>query len=414
MHAAKLKATLALTLAMTLAAAQGNLALAKGDYGLPGEFMNFGSGARPIGMGRAYTAVSDDIDALFWNPAGLATFRSSQVGFQYSPMPLGGANQYLAYAQPVHAYGSIGLGILNLTSGDIPRVDANNVENGSYDNRETGYMATYAHRIKNFAVGGTMKVAEKVLDGNSVRGFGADVGGIYLIKERARLGVMVRNLMPPAYKYTSEKEVFPVIFRTGAAVNFFNRHLLTALDFDKTIGTAQNLKWHFGVEANFLRSLFVRAGVDGTEYVTGIGFRWRNMQLDYAAGFQDLGLVNRISFKIVFGGFEVDVKASPKVFSPTGLKKVTTFKIASGNRARVVSWILAVRNANNDVVRSFNGYNEPPKTLEWDGKDAQGQVVADGTYTYRLSVTDNKNVVETTPARSVSIVSPTPFEIEAK
>ncbi len=401
-------------LAFLLIATQWNFGLASGS-GLPGAFMNFGAGARAMGMGRAYTGVSDDIDSVFWNPAGLATFRSSQIGFQYSPLPLGGAYQYLAYAQPVHAYGSIGLGILNLTSGDIPRVDANNIENGSYDNRETAYTASYAHRFKNvFALGGTMKVAEKILDGNSVRGFGADVGGMYLIKERARLGAMVRNLAPPAYKYNTEKEVFPVILRVGSAVNFFNKHLLTAIDFDKTIGTAQNLQWHFGVEGNFLGSLFVRAGVDNTEYVTGIGFRWRNFQIDYSAGFQDLGLVNRTSLKVVFGGFEVDVKASPKVFSPTGLKKVTTFKIASGNRARVVSWILAIRNANNEVVRSFNGYNEPPKTLEWDGKDAQGQVAVDGTYTYRLSVTDNKNIVETTPARSIRIVSPTPFEIEAK
>lgn len=394
---------------------QWNLGLAKGDAGLPGEFMNFGTGARAQGMGRAYTGVSDDIDALFWNPAGLATFRSSQVGFQYSPLTLGGAHQYLAYAQPVHAAGSIGIGILNLTSGDIPRVDSNNVENGSYDNRETAYMASYAHRIKNvLSLGGTIKMAEKNIDGSSARGFGVDTGAMYLFKERARAGVMLRNLVPPAYNFSSEKETFPVILRMGTSANFFNKHLLAALDFDKTVGTAQNLKWHMGLEGTLFGSLFIRGGIDGTGFMTGIGVRWRSLQIDYAAGFQDLGLVNRTSMKFVFGGFELEAKASPKVFSPTGLKKVTTFKISSGNRQRVTSWILAIRNANNDVVRSFNGYNEPPKTLEWDGKDAQGQVVADGTYSYRLSVTDNKNVVETTPARSVRIVSPTPFEIEAK
>jgi long-subunit fatty acid transport protein len=35
-------------------------------------FMKIGIGARPIGMGGAYTAVADDANALFWNPAGLA------------------------------------------------------------------------------------------------------------------------------------------------------------------------------------------------------------------------------------------------------------------------------------------------------------------------------------------------------
>jgi hypothetical protein len=35
-------------------------------------FMRIGVGARPVGMGGAYTAVADDANALFWNPAGLA------------------------------------------------------------------------------------------------------------------------------------------------------------------------------------------------------------------------------------------------------------------------------------------------------------------------------------------------------
>jgi len=35
-------------------------------------FMKIGVGARPVAMGGAYTAVADDANALFWNPAGLA------------------------------------------------------------------------------------------------------------------------------------------------------------------------------------------------------------------------------------------------------------------------------------------------------------------------------------------------------
>jgi hypothetical protein len=30
-----------------------------------------GVGARPLGMEQAFTAVSDDVTSIYWNPAGL-------------------------------------------------------------------------------------------------------------------------------------------------------------------------------------------------------------------------------------------------------------------------------------------------------------------------------------------------------
>ena len=35
------------------------------------EFLTIPVGARGIGMGSAYSAVADDISAIWWNPAGL-------------------------------------------------------------------------------------------------------------------------------------------------------------------------------------------------------------------------------------------------------------------------------------------------------------------------------------------------------
>ena len=36
------------------------------------EGLKSGLGARPLGMGGAFTAVSDDINAIYYNPAGLS------------------------------------------------------------------------------------------------------------------------------------------------------------------------------------------------------------------------------------------------------------------------------------------------------------------------------------------------------
>lgn len=385
------------------------------DAGLPGEFLEFGAGARPMGMGRAFTGLADDVDSISFNPAGLASYRSSQVTLQEVPLPVDGDHQYIAYSQPLYALGSLGIAIINLDAGDVDRVNSQNIKIGKFGARETGYLIGYGQRMSDkLFIGGTAKMAEKNIDATTKRGFGADVGGLYRWNDRVRFGAMIRNLIPPTYGFSSDDESFPIIFRAGSSVKFLKEHLTTAVDLSKTINQSQSLNWHFGVEGYVINNVFLRFGVDESEVTSGLGLRWKTVQVDYAAGFQDLGIINRMALKLFFGGYDVDVKAKPRVFSPVGLKDKVTFKVSTAHRERIVKWILAIRNNKNEVVKSFQGFNEPPRIIEWDGRDAQGEVVKSGRYTYRMVVNDAKNQSEKTPRRGLKVLAPTPFEIEAR
>jgi hypothetical protein len=384
------------------------------EAGLPGEFLNFGAGARSLGMGRAFTGVADDVESIYWNPAGLATFRSSQVVLQHAPLDQEGSYQFLAYSQPLYGRGSLGVGLVNVGSPNVPRIDSNNAEVGSFDHRETGYLVSYAQRFgERLGLGTTVKMAENSTDGRTERGFGLDLGGIYRWGERVRVGAVLHNAVPPVYDFSTDKERFPTIFRTGVSSRFFRQHLLAAADVEKTLGIPQNPRWHLGLEGSAVQNVFLRLGLDQTEITSGVGLRWRTIQFDYAMGFQTVGLVNRFSLKFFFGGFEVDVKASPAVFSPLGLKNRVAFKISAANRSRITRWIMSIRNTENAVVKSYEGYNTPPAVLEWDGRDDKGQVVPAGKYTYRLVTTDAKNQSERTPERYITVVAPNPIELEA-
>jgi len=50
---------------------------------IPSVFNFTGSGARAQGMGKAFLAVSDDVSALSWNPAGLYGQEKPMLGFSY-------------------------------------------------------------------------------------------------------------------------------------------------------------------------------------------------------------------------------------------------------------------------------------------------------------------------------------------
>jgi hypothetical protein len=70
-------------------------------------------GARPMGMGDAFTALADDMNAPNYNPAGLSQIRSYQGSLEYANL-FSGLNEgeirenRLAYAQPIPYFGGVG------------------------------------------------------------------------------------------------------------------------------------------------------------------------------------------------------------------------------------------------------------------------------------------------------------------
>lgn len=65
-----------------------------------GEFMYVGAGARALGMGGAFVAISDDGTAGYWNPAGLSNTAGQNATFMHSER-FGGliSYDYLAYSR---------------------------------------------------------------------------------------------------------------------------------------------------------------------------------------------------------------------------------------------------------------------------------------------------------------------------
>src|SRR5207302_9163172 len=51
---------------------------------LDAAFLDAGWGARPVGMGGAFTAIADDSNAPLYNPAGLVQVQWNEVSAMYS------------------------------------------------------------------------------------------------------------------------------------------------------------------------------------------------------------------------------------------------------------------------------------------------------------------------------------------
>ena len=92
--------------------------------GEPGEFLQWGAGARSLGMGRAFLAVSDDASATYWNPAAMVQLeRKELMGLQAQ---LAGETNFtfLSYVSPSSKSSAWGFNMTTLASAGFEKVTA--------------------------------------------------------------------------------------------------------------------------------------------------------------------------------------------------------------------------------------------------------------------------------------------------
>src|SRR5438067_1224172 len=88
-------------LALLLLTATARSANAKSSGTSSAQFLKLGAGARAAGMGDAFVAVADDVTAAYWNPAGLAQIRQTEVEAMQNTSLVDTQYQYLGAAVPL-------------------------------------------------------------------------------------------------------------------------------------------------------------------------------------------------------------------------------------------------------------------------------------------------------------------------
>src|SRR5471032_349554 len=77
-------------------------------------FLKIGPGARPVGMGEAFTGVADDIHAIYWNPAGLGTLKHAEITGMHMQYFQSIQYEFAAFAYPTADRGTWGFAVTNL------------------------------------------------------------------------------------------------------------------------------------------------------------------------------------------------------------------------------------------------------------------------------------------------------------
>lgn len=276
-----------------------------GNTGL--SFLKYGFGARNISMGDAGTALSNDLTALFYNPAKLALTERSEVLFMHNEWIQDVRSEVIGAKTTIWGL-PFALGF-NVTSVDgiefreIPGEPVTTFDaNYFFGSLSTGFFVT-----DEISMGASIKYLYEGLLNDEASGFGFDFGINYLLPYKGLTASAVLKNIGSMNELRNESTKLPAEVRIGTAYTYSlgdaKFDFTGGVEFQKYLDTEDN-HFNFGGEILYNKLIAARAGYqsgyESRGFTAGVGLMWGNLKFDYAFLPFSLGLGNANLFSLQF------------------------------------------------------------------------------------------------------------------
>ncbi|MBC8205223.1 MAG: PorV/PorQ family protein, partial [FCB group bacterium] len=269
-------------------------------------------------------AVSDDITAIFWNPAGLVYMSETSVYLSHISWLAEIEYEAVGIARTFKDIGSFGFSVSYLNSGDIEETTFDEPEGtGDYFTCSDMMLGlTYARRLTDkFSFGFNLKYIREQLDDLVSTAWSTDFGVLYYTDFKSlRLGMSIRNFGPEIrlsgdyYDYDNGTQLsdpsdylayhFPMTFKLGAAMELVETEENRVTIAADLVHPNDNLeRINTGIEAVLWKTFALRGGYtfrhDTAGPAAGAGFLWKGMTINYS--YSDYGILDWVQrFDFVF------------------------------------------------------------------------------------------------------------------
>ncbi len=256
------------------------------------QVLKFNVGPRAIGMGGAFTAVSDDITSMYWNPGGTANIQFNEAFFNHTSLYADVRHDFAAIASNLSGVGTIGA-FVSVLSMDEMMVRTEMMPEGTGEFFTAGAIViglNYSRFLtENFAIGGNVKYINESIWNMSATGFGIDIGTLYKLPvlNELRIAASISNF--GSKMQLAGRDVTQVVPSGAGGQNFIN----TNIELDKF---DLPLLFRFGLSADLYRdgtsklttSIDAIHPNDHTEYINaGAEYSWNEI-LYLRAGYNAL------------------------------------------------------------------------------------------------------------------------------
>jgi hypothetical protein len=279
---------------------------AEGTSGAP--FLKIGIGARAVGMGEAFCGLADDINAIYWNPAGLVQIENREFEAMHINWLLDINYEYVAYAQRIQdtAVMAGAIGMLKVKGMEEW------IKEGEYKGKFTAddmvLTVAYAKEVNDsFTIGGNVKYINQTIAEYSASTYGIDLGVLYKPEiQNLMIGGNISNI-GGKLKFKKSSDPLPMNIRIGGSYRIPEMGVM--LTGDVNIPNDTDVSIRIGCEYSipigpgnelYLRGGY-KTGVDLGELCCGLGFSTQSIAVDYAfVPYDELKDAHRISLIVRF------------------------------------------------------------------------------------------------------------------
>lgn len=281
------------------------------------KFLNVGIGTRSMGMAEAFSAVGDNAEAIYWNPAGIAQTTGTSIFTDRVNLWDDIGMNSVAITQTIGFAGVFGLFYSGFSSGEWEETTSENpLGSGVYvDYKAFQAGVSYARFITDhFAFGTNLKMIREDYpddprNSHDAKVFAMDFGAFYKTGLRdLTIGLSIQHFGPdvtPTGTYIDYQEgdtadiakkfsgyPLPVTFRGGIAMTVLEIEPLKALIAIELIHPTDNLeRYVIGAEISILDMLRLRTG-----YQLGEGVNDKVGAFNFGVG---------VAQRAGVGGFEI-------------------------------------------------------------------------------------------------------------
>lgn len=306
-------------------------------------FLEIGVGARAIGMGGAFVAVSNDATALYWNPAGIARVKRNETVFIHTEWLADTNFDFAGIVLPLGEMGTIGASITSLSMNEM-KVRTVFYPEGTgemFGAGDIGLGMAYGRNLTDrFSIGFNIKYIHQRIWHMKASSFAVDIGTLFTTQfNEMKIGMSISNFggkMRLEGKDTlikhdidpvktgnndkinahldTDKWPLPLTFRVGISMDLLKdemNRLTVAVDALHPNNNTESL--NLGAEYVFYdlvslrigyQSLFLKDSEEGISAGAGLNMKLLgnlNLIVDYAlAYFGVLNNVHRFSIGLTF------------------------------------------------------------------------------------------------------------------
>ncbi|OGS23008.1 MAG: hypothetical protein A2252_06330 [Elusimicrobia bacterium RIFOXYA2_FULL_39_19] len=289
------------------------------DSNTGASFLKIGIGARPVGLGNAFTAIANDVTAINWNPGGLSQLTQRQISAMHSQWIVDSNLDYIGFASPLKS-GVFGGSVIVLSQGEMEGRDENRQQTASFGASDMAVTFSFSKNLllsnkRSIGLGANLKIIQQKIESEQATGVAVDLGALYHFPSLPfTAGLSIQNL-GPQMKFISEGYNLPLTVATGLGYNIGG--VTIALDVKQQVYENQTIV-SIGTEFLPINTLALRAGyllpaitqstlnktdlsTDYSGFGGGIGIKLFGTQTDYSfVPYGVLGNTHRVSFSAKF------------------------------------------------------------------------------------------------------------------